>query len=86
MSDCRHQRLVLLETDRTKLRCRHCHLTIEENELSQGSCPECLHVHGIKRSDFDLVEPVGKGETRYGCEDCGTIVETKGPATHQNAD
>jgi rubrerythrin len=76
MSDCRHQRLVLLEADGTKLRCRHCHLTIEEDELHQGSCPECLHVKGIRRSDFDRVEPEGKGETRYACEDCGTIVET----------
>ena len=83
MSDCRHQRLVLLEADGTKLRCRHCHLTIEEDELSQGSCPECLHVNGIRRSDFDRVEPEGKGETRYRCEDCGTIVETT-PQIHRN--
>ncbi len=77
MPKCRHQRLVLLETDGTKLRCRHCHLTIKKDELSQGYCPECLHAYGIRRSDFDSVEPEGKGETRYVCEDCGAIVQAQ---------
>jgi hypothetical protein len=86
MTDCKHQQLVLLEADGTKLRCRHCHLTINEEELSQGFCPECLHVHGIKRTDFDRVEPEGKGETRYSCENCGIIVKAKNTMTDPKND
>ncbi|MFC1820418.1 hypothetical protein ACFLZG_04970, partial [Thermodesulfobacteriota bacterium] len=74
MSHCRHQNLVLLPSQDKKLRCRHCHLTIGENELMDGYCPECREVYGVKRDDFEEVEVESDGEYRYCCEECGAMV------------
>ena len=74
MSRCRHQRLVLLAPQGNKLRCRHCHLTIDEEELTDGYCPECYEVNGAKRRDFEQLEPEDDGRARYSCEKCGAIV------------
>ncbi|MBN1846949.1 MAG: hypothetical protein JW932_00030 [Deltaproteobacteria bacterium] len=62
------------QTD-NKLRCRHCHLTIDETELGRGCCPECLEVHGIRRRDFETLEQENDGKVRYRCDDCGAIIE-----------
>ena len=74
MSRCNHQSLVLLAPQGRKLRCRHCHLTIGKEELAGGYCPECYEVYGVKRRDFEHLEPEDDGETRYSCEKCGAII------------
>ena len=75
MPHCNHQNLVLLTPQAKKLRCRHCHLTINEEELADGCCPECYEVYAVKRRDFDQLEPEDNGKTRYTCEECGIIIK-----------
>lgn len=75
MPDCRHQKLMLLQPKGKKLRCRHCHLTIDEKDLSDGICPECYEVSGIKRADFEQVSLDDGSTTRYSCEGCGIILK-----------
>jgi hypothetical protein len=55
------------------MRCRHCHLTIREDELDGGWCPECYEASGQRRSDFETVAGEDGG-VRYRCEDCGILV------------
>ena len=57
-----------------KLRCRHCHLTIDEEELGSGFCPECREVYGLQRRDFDVVETEDRETTLYRCENCGAVI------------
>jgi len=73
-SRCNHQNLVLLTPQGRKLRCCHCDLAIDEKELGDGHCPECYEVYGVKRRDFEQLEPEDNGKTRYICEECGTII------------
>ena len=75
MSTCKHETLTLVEVKNNKLRCRHCHLTISEDELGSGDCPECLEAHQVKRSDFEKLPQPENEKTRYYCADCGMIVE-----------
>ena len=75
MSLCKHRTLVLLTEEKNKLRCRHCHLKILEDELENGYCPECYEVHHEKRYDFEKIVPEEKESVRYLCEDCGVILE-----------
>ena len=75
MTSCVHHNLVLLPVKGTRLRCRHCHLTIDPEELGDNHCPECYEVHGEKRNDFEAVEEVEKTIARYRCEDCGVMIE-----------
>ena len=74
MSPCNHQKLTLLPGAKRRLQCRHCHLTILEDELGEGYCPECYETEGWKRYDFELIAPGESGEARYRCEECNTIV------------
>jgi hypothetical protein len=74
MPHCKHHEIVLLTEPGKKLRCRHCHLVINEEDLSDGNCPECYEVSGLKRSDFEPIEPKGSHTTRYSCEACGAII------------
>ena len=74
--DCRHRELVLLPPPDKKFRCRHCHLTIGQEELANGYCPECYEVYGLKRCDFEPLEPDGNGNVRYACENCGAIIDS----------
>jgi hypothetical protein len=72
---CSHANLVLLQPQTAiRLRCRHCHLTIDEAELSGGSCPECREEHGVHRSDFEEVEVTTRSEAEAWCDDCGVRV------------
>ncbi len=75
MSSCKHEILTLVQIKNNKLRCRHCHLTISADELSNGCCPECLDVHKVRRRDFDEIVEVGKDTIRYCCERCGMVVD-----------
>jgi len=74
MTSCRHNKLVLLEKRSNKVRCRHCHLTIDEKELRSGYCPECQEVCGVRRRDFEEVKTKDAGAVVYCCEDCGTLI------------
>lgn len=74
MAICTHQKLVLLAPQEKKVRCRNCHLTINEEELADGFCPECYEVHGVRRSDFEPVETNDDEDVRYSCETCGAII------------
>ena len=74
MPRCRHQNLVLIGSQGTKMRCRHCHLSIDAEELGDGFCPECYESQGVKRRDFEAVEPEDGGTARYCCEKCGAII------------
>ena len=74
MSTCRHEILTLVPAPGARLRCRHCHLTISEQELGDGCCPECLETFKIKRGDFDKLGAADNSAVCYRCETCGMIV------------
>jgi uncharacterized Zn finger protein len=61
-----------------RLRCRHCHLTIDEDELGNGSCPECLEARGVRHRDFEKIEPEEDDTVLYRCEDCGALIKVPG--------
>ena len=75
MPPCKHEVLTLVAVKSNRLRCRHCHLTISEDELGSGDCPECLEVHRIGRRDFEKITAVDTETIRYCCERCGTVIE-----------
>jgi hypothetical protein len=77
-NDCPHTNLTVLGSARRKLRCRHCHLTIDAEELSEGYCPECYEATGDQRYDFDRVASANRG-IRYRCEECGLVIENDPP-------
>jgi len=77
MNACRHLQLVLLPEQKNRLRCRHCHLTINADELTSRYCPECFESSQKKRYDFDEVVEVTDDIARYRCEDCGAMSEAK---------
>jgi len=84
MTQCIHRRLTLLPGEKHRLQCRYCHLTISEDELEEGYCPECYESEGWKRYDFDPVAPENLAETRYRCEECNIIISYRdgyGPVT-----
>ena len=75
MTECRHQQLLLLRPKSSRVQCRHCHLTIGEDELGDGYCPECYEVHDEKRYDFVQVESAVAEKVTYRCEECGILIE-----------
>lgn len=75
MSNCNHQALVLLKPPGEKLRCRHCHLTIDKTELTAEYCPECYERDGVRRFDFESIEPRLDEKVYYRCEKCGVMIE-----------
>lgn len=60
---------------KNRLRCRHCHLTIDVDELGGAHCPECFELDGKKRYEFEELGAVGRGATRYRCAGCGVVIE-----------
>lgn len=77
MTACKHLNLTLLYSSGKKLKCRNCHLTIDADELGEGPCPECFERYGDRRYDFDAVEAPEAEITKYRCDDCGAIVQSK---------
>ena len=75
MDNCPHTKLTVINQSQQKLRCRHCHLTIDAVELAQSYCPECYETSGDKMFDFDAVASEDSNVMRYKCEDCGTLLE-----------
>lgn len=77
MTSCNHTALELIPGMKNRMRCRHCHLTIIVDELGDGYCPECFESHGKKRYEFEEVKAGERDITRYRCEDCGVVIESK---------
>jgi hypothetical protein len=73
MKACNHTNLELLPGLKAKLRCRHCHLTLDAEDLKDGFCPECFDTSGKKRYDFEELE-APEAPARYRCDDCGAII------------
>ena len=69
--------LVLLAEPKGRVRCRHCHLTIQSDELGKRYCPECYEATGSKRYDFEPVPEPEIAVVRYRCEDCGLVIEVE---------
>ena len=77
MKKCIHQNLVLVKPDKNKLRCTHCHLTINEDDLDSDYCPECWETDRVKRRDFERVEQKECDTDTYRCEKCGVEVKAE---------
>jgi Zn finger protein HypA/HybF involved in hydrogenase expression len=77
MNSCSHHHLLLLPKQSPRLRCQHCHLTINANELNNKYCPECFEESGKKRYDFEEVNDSKIGIIQYRCEDCGAIIDCR---------
>ncbi len=75
---CRHKNLILIKENKNKVRCTHCHLTINMEELDTDFCPECWETDGVKRRNFEKVEQKTINTDVYRCEDCGAEIDTKG--------
>ncbi len=75
MTECKHTELALISEKSVKLRCNHCHLTIAEDELGDGYCPECYEEKGKKHKDFEKIETQKPGIVKYRCEKCGIYIE-----------
>jgi len=74
MSACPHRQLVLVRETPTRLRCRHCHLTITAVDLAGRYCPECFETAHTKRYDFDEVQLADSSRVAYRCEACGSLI------------
>ena len=76
MDECIHQKLVLIKENKNKVRCTHCHLTINKEDLEKDFCPECWETEGIRRRDFEKVEQKNSETDIYRCEVCGAEIKT----------
>jgi hypothetical protein len=77
MTSCTHRQLVLLPAQYDRVRCRHCHLTINAADLPNRYCPECFETTNTKRYDFEELKTVETGIVRYRCEECGVIIASR---------
>jgi hypothetical protein len=73
MNACPHRQLVLVRETHTRLRCRHCHLTLTAADLAGRYCPACFATTHTKRYDFDEVRLADSGRVSYRCEACGRL-------------
>jgi predicted RNA-binding Zn-ribbon protein involved in translation (DUF1610 family) len=62
-----------------KLRCGHCHLTINEEELETDFCPECWESEKIRRRNFEEIIKEDSDTDQYRCEKCGILVVAPKP-------
>jgi predicted RNA-binding Zn-ribbon protein involved in translation (DUF1610 family) len=69
--------LELLPQPKKRLRCRHCHLTIAQDDLKEGYCPECFDSSGVKQYEFEEVAAERNEIVHYRCEDCGVIIQSR---------
>jgi hypothetical protein len=75
MTACQHTTLELLPSRKRTLRCRHCHLTLDAEELGDNACPECFERSGKRHYEFDELAASSDGAAVYRCEQCGVIVK-----------
>jgi transposase-like protein len=52
-------------------------LTIAEEELGDGYCPECFENSGSKRYDFEELGSGASDVARYRCEECGAVIKSR---------
>jgi hypothetical protein len=76
MTACLHASLELLPEKKKRVRCRHCHLTMDAEELGDACCPECFEIRGEKRYEFEEIPATAERGARYRCEECGAIIES----------
>ncbi len=76
MNSCEHKNLALLPEQKSRVRCKHCHLTIQADELGKSYCPECFEETGKRRYDFEEIPAEKTKVAQYRCEDCGIIIES----------
>lgn len=76
MTSCKHMTLELLPVRKRTLRCRHCHLTMDGEELRDGYCPECFERSGKRNYEFEELETTKEGAATYRCEECGAIIKS----------
>ncbi len=69
--------MVLTENDEAKIRCRRCHLTLNESDLKGGCCPECMAERGERNYDFEAILTNPSAKIRYRCEQCGILIENR---------
>ncbi len=78
MSRCKHTQLLVLTETAERLRCCHCHLVIQAEELgNRGYCPECYETTGRKHHDFEKVAAPDSAAARYRCEECGALLNPR---------
>ena len=77
MSSCSHTTFELLPEPASRLRCRHCHLTLARDDLKDGFCPECFDNSGLKQYEFEELVEAKSGIARYRCEKCGIIIKSR---------
>jgi predicted RNA-binding Zn-ribbon protein involved in translation (DUF1610 family) len=77
MTSCSHSTLELLPERKERMRCRHCHLTINADEVGDGYCPECFEHQGKKRYDFETVTAPKSESVRYRCAECGIVIDSQ---------
>jgi hypothetical protein len=77
MTSCTHTTLELLPQPKKRLRCRHCHLTIAQDDLKEGYCPECFDSCGVKQYEFEEMAAERNEVVQYRCEDCGVIIQSR---------
>jgi hypothetical protein len=75
MTTCNHTALELLPVRKRTMRCRHCHLTIDGEELGDSCCPECLERSGKRLYEFEALETINDSGVTYRCEECGAIIK-----------
>ncbi len=75
MASCNHKTLELLPVRKRTLRCKHCHLTLDADELGDSFCPECIERSGNRHYEFEELETTNTGAATYRCEECGAIVK-----------
>jgi hypothetical protein len=73
---CNHRTLELLPEKKKTVRCRHCHLVLDTEELGDGYCPECFEISSKKQYEFEEMKTETREVARYRCEECGAIVES----------
>ena len=78
MTTCKHKKLVLIQPPKDKIRCTYCNLVISKEELTNGYCPECYHVRGVRHYEFEEVKAKPGAAVQYRCEECGAIIEWDG--------
>lgn len=72
---CAHKTLQVLKPPEPRIRCLHCHLTLDRNDLADGCCPECIEVSGRRREAFEEVNAGQTSAPQYRCDECGILIE-----------
>jgi len=83
---CRHPILEALPPESRRLRCKVCHLTIRQEDLRGGPCPECYEARGKRNYEFETLPAPNTAIVRYRCDACGFLVAPDAPADASSPD